>query len=208
MAVALAHPRPVLDTINDFDERRIALQRAHQVGAEFATLPPPELGRALLRSIRDPRHSHRRRSRGPWLLGIGTGPARRASTMGLVALVGTPLGQTLLLGGRSPLVWVTAGASGAVLIAVVQTQGSANSLAAPRSTQPPTSSSQAAPAPRRSAPSSPRNSCRWRAGGQAPSSIVTRLLQLAVVGLQYQVPEAGWACPGRLSCGRPGATTR
>ncbi len=58
-----------------------------------------------------------------WLVGRGTGPATRASTMGLVALVGTQLGQTLVLAGRSPLVWATAAASGAALITIVQTPG-------------------------------------------------------------------------------------
>jgi len=43
--------------------------------------------------------------------------------MGLVALVGTQLGQTILVGGRSPLVWCTAAGSGAVLVAVVMTPG-------------------------------------------------------------------------------------
>jgi cation-transporting ATPase I len=43
--------------------------------------------------------------------------------MGLVALVGTQLGQTLLVGGRSPLVWVTVLATGAALVAIVQTPG-------------------------------------------------------------------------------------
>lgn len=41
--------------------------------------------------------------------------------MGLVALVGTQLGQTLLVGGRSPLVWATVAGSGAVLFGVVMT---------------------------------------------------------------------------------------
>ena len=39
-----------------------------------------------------------------WQIGRLTGTRRRASTMALAALVGTQLGQTLLVGGRNPLV--------------------------------------------------------------------------------------------------------
>ncbi|NUP28645.1 MAG: hypothetical protein HOQ44_18485 [Nocardia sp.] len=48
---------------------------------------------------------------------------RRADTIGLVALIGTQLGQTLVAGYRSPLVWLTTAASGAVLGVVVMTPG-------------------------------------------------------------------------------------
>jgi len=58
-----------------------------------------------------------------WALGRVTGRRRRASTIGLAALIGTQLGQTLLVGGHSPLVVVTVLASGAVLVGVVQTPG-------------------------------------------------------------------------------------
>ena len=43
--------------------------------------------------------------------------------MGLVALVGTQLGQTLLTDWRSPLVVATTLASAAVLLAIVETPG-------------------------------------------------------------------------------------
>jgi hypothetical protein len=43
--------------------------------------------------------------------------------MGLVALVGTQLGQTLLVGRRSPFVWATVAGSGIALVAIVQTPG-------------------------------------------------------------------------------------
>ncbi|MGW1025788.1 HAD-IC family P-type ATPase [Streptomyces sp. NPDC002577] len=58
-----------------------------------------------------------------WQIGRFTGLERRASTMGLAALVGTQLGQTLVIGRHSPLVVATAGLSSAALIAVVQTPG-------------------------------------------------------------------------------------
>src|SRR3712207_9549899 len=42
-----------------------------------------------------------------WTAGRYTGRRKRADTMGLAALVGTQLGQTLLVGWRSPLVVAT-----------------------------------------------------------------------------------------------------
>ena len=58
-----------------------------------------------------------------WHVGRMTGRDRRASTMGLAALVGTQLGQTLLMGRRSPMVVITSVASAAALFAVVETPG-------------------------------------------------------------------------------------
>ena len=58
-----------------------------------------------------------------WTIGRLTGPYRRASTMGLAALIATQLDQTGWAGRRSPLVLVTVAGSFAVLIAVVQTPG-------------------------------------------------------------------------------------
>lgn len=56
-----------------------------------------------------------------WTLGRFTGTPRRASTIGLLALVGTQLGQTLTLAGPDRLVMLTAFGSAALLAAVVQT---------------------------------------------------------------------------------------
>ncbi|MER5184453.1 HAD-IC family P-type ATPase [Streptomyces sp. NPDC002896] len=58
-----------------------------------------------------------------WQIGRFTGLQRRASTMGLAALVGTQLGQTLITDWHSPLVLATAGLSTAALVAVVQIPG-------------------------------------------------------------------------------------
>jgi cation-transporting ATPase I len=58
-----------------------------------------------------------------WQIGRVTGTRRRASTMALAALVGTQLGQTLLVGGRNPVVLATGIGSTAVLAAIVQTPG-------------------------------------------------------------------------------------
>jgi cation-transporting P-type ATPase I len=62
-----------------------------------------------------------------WALARMTGRRRRASTVGLVALVGTQLGQTLL-DSRSPLVVFTAAGSLAVLAVLISTPGVSQAL--------------------------------------------------------------------------------
>lgn len=56
-----------------------------------------------------------------WTCGRMTGRDRRASTMGLAALVGTQLGQTFITDWHSPLVLVTGVASATALFAVIET---------------------------------------------------------------------------------------
>ena len=58
-----------------------------------------------------------------WLGGRLTGRPARARTIGLATLVGTELGQTLLVGGRSPTVAIAGLASAGVLVGIVQTPG-------------------------------------------------------------------------------------
>ncbi len=58
-----------------------------------------------------------------WALARLTGRAKRANTVALVALVGTQLGQTLAVGGRSPSVVGASVGSMAVLSGAVQTPG-------------------------------------------------------------------------------------
>ena len=58
---------------------------------------------------------------GAWVVGRMTGRHQRASTIALVALVGTQLGQTLSSGGFNPLVAAAGIGSAAVLVGVVQT---------------------------------------------------------------------------------------
>jgi cation-transporting ATPase I len=58
-----------------------------------------------------------------WQIGRFTGTRRRADTMALAALVGTQLGQTLLVGGRNPVVLATGLGSTAALVGIVQTPG-------------------------------------------------------------------------------------
>jgi cation-transporting P-type ATPase I len=58
-----------------------------------------------------------------WVTARLTGTRAHASTVALAALVGTQLGQTLVAGGRSPLVLGATAVSAAALVAVVQTPG-------------------------------------------------------------------------------------
>ncbi|MGS2591595.1 HAD-IC family P-type ATPase [Streptomyces hebeiensis] len=58
-----------------------------------------------------------------WLAARATGRPARARTVALAALVGTQLGQTLLVGGRSLAVLASAAGSMAALAAVIQTPG-------------------------------------------------------------------------------------
>jgi magnesium-transporting ATPase (P-type) len=58
-----------------------------------------------------------------WLLARLTGRAQRARTVALAALVGTQLGQTVLVGRASPGVLAASLGSAAALAAVVQTPG-------------------------------------------------------------------------------------
>lgn len=60
---------------------------------------------------------------GAWMAARVTSTPTRARTVGLVALVGTQLGQTLVAGGPSPMVIGATAVSVGVLVAVVQTPG-------------------------------------------------------------------------------------
>jgi cation-transporting ATPase I len=60
---------------------------------------------------------------GAWLVGRATGTPGRARTVGLAALVGTQLGQTLATGRPSRATVASVLGSGALLVAVVQTPG-------------------------------------------------------------------------------------
>jgi cation-transporting ATPase I len=102
----------VAPTTTDPDERRALLAAR-----------PPSLGTPLLRDI-----GFRGVVTGigalvAWLIARSTGSQRRASTVGLATLVGAELGQTLLLGGRNPLVLLTGFGSAAVLVAIIQLPG-------------------------------------------------------------------------------------
>jgi cation-transporting ATPase I len=84
--------------------------------------PDASLGRSLNRQIVLRAVSTAAAATGAWVVARPTG-RRRSATVGLAALVGAQLGQTLVAGRRSPLVIGTVAVSGAALFAVVQTPG-------------------------------------------------------------------------------------
>jgi cation-transporting P-type ATPase I len=85
--------------------------------------PEASLGAALSRDITMRAAATAAGATGGWAAARVTGSASRASTVGLVALVGTQLGQTLATAGRSPLVVATGLGSAAALATIVQTPG-------------------------------------------------------------------------------------
>ncbi len=85
--------------------------------------PDASLGRLLDRDIASRAIVTAAGAGAAWLFARLSGDEERARTVGLVALVGTQLGQTLASGGVSAPVLTTSLASAAVLGAVVQTPG-------------------------------------------------------------------------------------
>jgi cation-transporting ATPase I len=81
------------------------------------------LGGALNRAIVGRAATTAAGAGGAWLVARATGTASRASTVALVALVGSQLGQTLTSGGNSPQVVGATLGSAALLAAIVQTPG-------------------------------------------------------------------------------------
>ncbi|WP_433756824.1 HAD-IC family P-type ATPase [Nocardia sp. CA-135398] len=116
LALALSPDR---DSPDPRDVEHGTERRARQL----AEIPPASLGPDLTRTIAVRGIATAAGACTAWTIGRYTGTQRRAATIGLVALIGTQLGQTLLSGHRSPLVWVTTAASGVVLGAVVMVPG-------------------------------------------------------------------------------------
>jgi cation-transporting ATPase I len=85
--------------------------------------PDSSLGAALTNQIALRAVTTAGGSFGAWLVARGTGTRRRASTVALVALVGTQLGQTAVVGGKNPLVIASSAISATALAAIVQTPG-------------------------------------------------------------------------------------
>jgi cation-transporting P-type ATPase I len=85
--------------------------------------PSAALGAALARAVAIRGTATALSATLAWTIGRYTGRTRRAGSMGLAALIGTQLAQTLLTGWHSPLVVVTTLASTAVLVAVVELPG-------------------------------------------------------------------------------------
>jgi cation-transporting ATPase I len=85
--------------------------------------PDASLGSSLIEQITIRAATTGAGALGAWMVARATGTARRANTVALVALVGTQLGQTALVGGRSSLVLASTLASGVALAGIVQTPG-------------------------------------------------------------------------------------
>src|SRR5579884_231217 len=106
------------ETGNGVDAAHRAYQRA------VLMEPTPSLDTPLMRHIISRGVVTAAGATAAWAIGRWTpGTERRTATMGLTALVGTQLAQTLLTRRHSPLVVATALGSAAVLVAVVQTPG-------------------------------------------------------------------------------------
>ncbi|MCC6644040.1 MAG: cation-transporting P-type ATPase [Polyangiaceae bacterium] len=93
------------------------LSRLSEVG------PDASLGRALYKDIALRSALTASSAGGAWIVGRLTGTAARARTIGMVALVGSQLGQTLAAGhGSRPVLWTCVG-SAALLTGIVQLPG-------------------------------------------------------------------------------------
>lgn len=103
----------------------IALRRPDDTSVENSLREGPEssLGRRLYRDIGVRAGTTAAGATAAWTLARLTGRRRRAGTVALAALVGTQLGQTLLVGRRNPSVVASGLGSAAVLAAVIQTPG-------------------------------------------------------------------------------------
>jgi magnesium-transporting ATPase (P-type) len=91
--------------------------------ALLAEGPDASLGHSLDRAIVVRAASTALGAGTAWTLARLTGRRRRASTTALVALVGSQLGQTVMAGGRDPLVLLSSVGSAAILAGIVQTPG-------------------------------------------------------------------------------------
>jgi len=85
--------------------------------------PESSLGGALARQVALRAVTTAGGATAAWLAARTGGTRRRSSTVALVALVGTQLGQTAVLGGSSPVVIGSAAVSMAALAGIVQTPG-------------------------------------------------------------------------------------
>ncbi len=100
----------------------IALQPPATTSPEALLHEGPEasLGGALARQIALRAATTAGGATAAWLVASGTGRPARARTVGLVAVVGTQMGQTIVAGRRSPAVIASALASAGLLVPIVQ----------------------------------------------------------------------------------------
>jgi cation-transporting ATPase I len=95
----------------------------HDPEALLVEGPDKSLGAALTRDVAVRAVTTGAAAGGAWAVARGTGTRAHAGTVGLVALVGTQLGQTAVVGWRNPLVLAGSAASAGVLAVAVQTPG-------------------------------------------------------------------------------------
>ncbi|MGV0734465.1 HAD-IC family P-type ATPase [Mycolicibacter sinensis] len=121
VAVTPQYPQPD-DTDAEPDWAEEEAERARQ--RAILSAPAPSLDTSLMRHIITRGVITAAGATGAWAIGRWTpGTERRTATMGLTALVGTQLVQTLLTRQHSPLVVATALGSAVVLVGIVQTPG-------------------------------------------------------------------------------------
>jgi len=104
----------------------IALRAPHpdNIGALLAKGPEASLGTALTRDITTRAATTATATSAAWAAARLTGRAKRARTVALLAaLVGAQLGQTVAIGGTSPVVLTSSAGSAAMLIGIIQTPG-------------------------------------------------------------------------------------
>jgi cation-transporting ATPase I len=85
--------------------------------------PESSLGSRLTRDIAVRAGATAAAATGAWVVARFTGTPTRASTVALGALVGAQLGQTVVVGSRSPLVLASSAVSVGALVSIVQTPG-------------------------------------------------------------------------------------
>ncbi|WP_433567446.1 HAD-IC family P-type ATPase [Nocardia sp. CA-151230] len=85
--------------------------------------PPPGIGSDFLQAVAVRGTCTTIGAGAAWLLGRVTGRRRRAETMALAALIGTQLGQTLVIGRHSRLVWTTVAGSSVLLVTIIMVPG-------------------------------------------------------------------------------------
>lgn len=120
LAVAVTPQYPQPDDDEEADRAEEEAERAHQ--RAILSAPAPSLDASLMRHIITRGAVTAAGATGAWAIGRWTpGTERRTATMGLTALVGTQLVQTLLTRRHSPLVVATALGSAVVLVGIVQT---------------------------------------------------------------------------------------
>jgi cation-transporting P-type ATPase I len=129
VAVTPQYPRPE-ETADGVDREASEEAREKAEESEWAhqrailTEPTPSLDAPLMRQIITRGAVTAAGATAAWAIGRWTpGTERRTATMGLTALVGTQLAQTLLTRRHSPLVMATALGSAAALVGIVQTPG-------------------------------------------------------------------------------------